>query len=154
MNPLLVDMEPRKSRGCVLQHCCPACSAVSSVSMLHMMGHRESREGTGVGGHIACSRQPLHFVLHHANSPSIFKATQWTGMQGLVVLHHLLLSLSSRSSKVVHVVGACQDQLPAAMCSWKGGRYTVREWVAGLTVNRSLFLLCLATPDDTRVRGM
>lgn len=40
------------------------------------------------------------------------------------------------------------------MSSWKGGRYTVREWVAGLTVNRSLFLLCHATPDDTRVRDV
>lgn len=38
-------------------------------------------------------------------------------------------------------------QIPAVMCSWKGGRYTVREWVAGLTVNRSLFLLCHVAPN-------
>ena len=47
--------------------------------------------------------------------------------KGLVVLHHLLLSLSPRRSEVVLVVGARWDQLPAATCGWKGGRYTVRE---------------------------
>lgn len=41
----------------------------------------------------------------------------------------------------------------SCLCGWKGGRYTVREWVAGLTVNRSLFLLCHATLDHSRVRG-
>lgn len=38
----------------------------------------------------------------------------------------------------------------SCLCGWKGGRYTVREWVAGLTVNRSLFLLCHATLDHSR----
>lgn len=47
--------------------------------------------------------------------------------KGSAVLQHLLLSLSLRSSEVVHVVDAHGDQLPTAMCSWKGGRYTVRE---------------------------
>jgi len=73
--------------------------------------------------------------------------------KGLVVLHHLLLFSSPRSGRVVRVIGAHQHQLPAETCGWKGGRYTVREWVAGLTVNRSLFLLCHATPDDTKVKG-
>lgn len=69
----------------------------------------------------------------------------------LVVPYRLLLYLSLGSSEVVLEVGARGSSSPG-MSSWKGGRYTVREWVAGLTVNRSLFLLCHATPDDTRVR--
>ncbi|KAK4826911.1 hypothetical protein QYF61_012503, partial [Mycteria americana] len=60
-----------------------------------------------------------------AQQAGLYTVDRFAVMQkGPVVLHHLLLSLHPRSGEVVRVVGARWDQLPAAMCGWKGGRYT------------------------------
>lgn len=72
-NLLLGDTKQWKSEGCIHHHCCPTHSAVSSVAVPHVMGHREHWEGTGLSSHIACSSQPLQFVLHHANSSNVCK---------------------------------------------------------------------------------
>lgn len=120
-----------------------------SCTQCHVLGVCAPRDGAQreLGG-IWCEKSHCMFKPTVAVCPSSCKLPKhfWD---------HLLLSLSLRSDELVHTVGACWNQLPAVMCGWKGGRYTVREWVAGLTVNRSLFLLCHATtPDDARVRGL
>ena len=79
--------------------------------------------------HVQANNCSLSFIVQTPQTfVRLYTVDRLAVMQkGLVVLHHLLLSLSPRSSEVVRVVGARWDQLPAATCSWKGGRYTVRE---------------------------
>lgn len=97
-----------------------------------------------------------HVQANHCGCPPSWKPLEclyhpvwWTGLQWCRRGQLCCPWSQGAAGKAVCPSGAA----PSVPCGWKGGRYTVREWVAGLTVNRSLFLLCHTTPDDSRVRG-
>lgn len=114
-----------KNGDCILHHCCPACSAMSSVSVHHITGTERTW---------AVKPSTCNFVLHHANSQIICKTRhvsvlcqRFAALQTgpvlcfvMVVLHHLLLYLSLGSRAVAHVVGSRRDQYSQGCAAGRG----------------------------------
>lgn len=104
---------------------CMQCCCVLSVHAPSGWAQRELRAESWCEQSCSTFKPTIEVALRHGNSPGVCIALR--GGQVCSDAGGASCAVPGPEEQQGCVVGGRREQLPAAPCGWKGGRYTVRE---------------------------